>query len=353
MRILFIPVSGRVGVGEYTRSMIIADELHSKFCSKVEIAFILSKEAPYSQTCPYQTFLTERSPTFCTDQVIHVLNEFIPDLVIFDSSGRAKQLAHAKEIGAKTIFISYYDKKRSQGLRINRLINIDLHLVAQFPVFISPLSLWQKIKLKFYKKSVPCLVGSIFSSRAIEQSNQILKKYNLKPQEYIFISAGSGAHVTENGGLVSDVFYNAIKQFGLEADKVVQVFGSLYPKSLPNTDGFISLKNIQNEEFVALLSGAKWALISGGDTLGQAISLKVPCVSVPVAKDQFLRVKKASELGLCIKGSLESENIETAFQTIRREDDYHRLKLRLNDYSYDDFALNKTVKLIDSLMSKS
>jgi len=87
MKLLFIPVSSKKGIGEYMRSLIIANAVKARW-PDAEIAFVLSRQAPYHQDCPYPTFLTEQTPTRHVKEVNAVISEFKPQAVVFDASGR-------------------------------------------------------------------------------------------------------------------------------------------------------------------------------------------------------------------------------------------------------------------------
>lgn len=348
MKVLFIPVSGKVGIGEYSRSLIIANELKSQV-AEVDIAFILSREAPYAMTCPFSVYQTDLSATKCTKQVTQIMADYKPDVVVFDSSGRAKQLAFAKKLGVKTVFLSYYDKKRTQGLRLNRLSHIDVHFVTQLPIFISSLTRWQHLKLKVKRIAPPRCIGSVFSPITKEHSKKILNQYGLKQKEYFFVSSGSGAHKVLSGAYVSDVFFNAVKTQASSSMKVVQVFGGLYPKNLPKNENMICLQSLKNDEFIALLAGSKGAIVTGGDTLGQTLSLHIPSVSVAVAKDQLARVNKASELGLCLSADQNEESIRQAFLELVSETTYHNFLKKLKQLALGESATNEIVNAIVEL----
>lgn len=299
MKVLFIPVSGKLGIGEYSRGLIFAGELIRQY-QGISVSFIVSCEAPYASSCPYPVFLTSQSPTLCSDEVCDIIERYAPQIVVFVSAGRAKQLKFAKQMGAKTVFVSQHNKKRAQGLNLSRLKYIDLHLVDQYPIFIAELTAWQRFKLWLFNKPAPLCVGSVFAQATNDENAQLLAAYGLEKGLYIFVSAGSGAHQTVNGEYVSDLFFEAVKGFASPSLKVVQVFGSIYPKALPSNEHVVCLPSLENAGFIGLLASSQCALINGGATLGQAMSLQKPCVSVPIAKDQFQRVTAASQSGFCL-----------------------------------------------------
>src|ERR1700682_1179656 len=74
-RLLFVPVSGAFGMGEYARSLAIAQGAAARWPGAA-IQFILSREAPYAATTPSPATLLDASPTFHTAAVIEVMNNW-------------------------------------------------------------------------------------------------------------------------------------------------------------------------------------------------------------------------------------------------------------------------------------
>lgn len=302
MRVLFVPVSSSKGIGEYMRSLILAQAVQEAF-SNAETHFVLSEEAPYVEKCPYPVLITPRSATYHVAEVNAYIDKFKPDVVVFDASGRAKQIKHAKKAGAKTLFIAQHNKKIKRGFKLNRLIYTDAILIAQPKFAVSNLSYISYLKLKLLKKTPPKYLDSIFASLKSVDEAAILKKYNLAKDNYIFASAGSGGHKFHTGKLAAEQFNIALEDARRQTEGVMpylQVWGANYPnKNLPLVDQAINLRNVTNLEFIVLLKNSYIALINGGDTLLQALSLKVPCVVVPVSSDQPQRIRKIKKYSSC------------------------------------------------------
>ena len=325
MRILFIPVSSKKGIGEYMRSSILADALLHEW-PDADIRFVLSKGAPYHQSCIYKTLITERSPTHHIKEVNDYISLFKPDVVIFDASGRASQIRHAKKCGATTVFIAQHNKKIKKGMRVSRLRHTDLFWIAQPEFTVQPLQWIDKLKLKILKKPLPVYLGCIYTPPTAQEERSVLSKYKLESGNYIFVSAGSGGHFMADRTLAADGFHQAIKQLAADMPSI-QVWGANYPgESIPNSDSkIINIKQVPNSEFVCLLKNAKFALINGGGTLLQAFSLQTPSLAVPVSADQPARIEAAlrkstcclyapAEVGKIIEGLISLSTPETQAQ---------------------------------------
>jgi len=297
--ILFIPVSSTSGIGEYMRSMIIAKALLAR-CPGSTIHFILNEKVSYLDNCPYEVHLTKSSPTKNSKFVNRVISQLKPDLVLFDASGRGDQFKQAKNVGAKVTFISQHKKKRSRGLKINRLLYTDKHWVVQPDYCMKALSGWQKTKLSFLKKQLPENIGPVFQTSTEKDQYDILCKLNLVGKDFFLFNAGSGGHYV-SGVLATDIYYQVAQSFYQKTKvKCVVIFGSNYPKDIPIDSDVICLKALENEEYIALLSKATGRVICSGDTLLQCIALHKPSVASSVSSDQPARLKLCAEKGLVL-----------------------------------------------------
>ncbi len=317
-RILFIPVSSVFGIGEYTRSLIIANAIKQHW-PDADIHFILNEKVSYFSSCPYPVHGCKDSATKDTLTVNAVIKKLKPDLVVFDASGRAQQFKQAKKLGAKVAFISQHKKKRSRGLKLNRLFNTDIHWVVQPDFCIAPLSQFQKVKLALFNKPAPKNIGAVYSPVTENTQTELLAKLQLKPNEFFVFNAGSGGHKIADGKvdvLSADIYFKAAKQFYRQSNvPCIMVFGENYPKKIPKTsinengEQFICVRSLNNEEFIALLTSAKGRVISAGDTILQCIALNKACVAAPVSSDQPKRLAACAKAGLLLEAQLSSESL--------------------------------------------
>ena len=305
-KFLFIPVSSAEGIGEYMRSMIIADEVKRTW-PNAEIKFILSQQAPYATQCPYPAELLEDTPTKQVKAVNQIMSDFLPDIVLFDASGRKSQLVHAHKLGAKVIFLSQHKRKRSRGMKIGRALVTDCHWVVQPEFVIGPISWLDRLKLKLINKPEPLNIGPVFTQPDTITQSALLAQYQLTQNEFVLFNAGSGGHRV-NGELAADIFAKAASEsYKASGILSVMVFGPNYPNLLPELEGVVVIPQLNNQQFINMLAAAKAAVLSGGDTLLQAIALHKPTLAVPVSKDQPPRITAcvAQELVLSCDTALE------------------------------------------------
>lgn len=307
------------------RSTIIATHLKNTH-PEVNIEFVLNEQASYVKDCKFKTHLVPQSPTRCVEQVNQIISEVQPSVVVFDASGRAKQFQHAHEVGAKVVFISQHIKKRAKGLSLGKVRYTDCHLVAQPEFTMAPLTLWQKTKLKIFNKVEPKYLGCVYLPVNENAALDVLNEYGLSSKDYVLFSAGSGGHWLEEQW-AADEFAKAARVLADKYNKkCVVIYGASYPNSVPDSStGVINIHAIENSAYIGLLNNAKVAVLSGGGSLLQAISLKVPNVSVAVAKDQPKRIEACANLGLTLAAKSEIKDFNDKVELINHENTQSQL----------------------------
>lgn len=345
MTFLFIPVSSPNGIGEYQRSLIIANEIVTQW-PNANIHFIISEQVSYAQSCPYNVHLTPSSPTNHTRQVNEVIKRISPDLTIFDASGRAQQVKCAKNLGSKVVFISQHRKKRARGLKLNRLFNLDLHWVAQPEFAIEALSPWERLKLSLFNRPAPQPIGPVFTPVNQSIKNELLESHQLTDGDFVLFNAGSGGHMIGDE-LATDIYAAAARELAAGTQQqCVVVFGSNYPTPLPAIPHVTCIKALNNDEFICLMDAAKLLVIGGGDSLLQAIAMGKHCISTPVSKDQPNRINRCSDLNLIYKSATHAQemtNLATAY--------LEKSLNKLDNVSFDN-GLITVMKDIKHLLTK-
>lgn len=340
---LFIPVSSKEGIGEYMRSIIIADEVKRQW-PQANIHFVISRQAPYATRCPYPNTLVNDTPTKEVRAVNQLMETLSPNIVVFDASGRKSQLVKAHQLGAKVIFISQHKKKRSRGLKLGRARVTDSHWVVQPKFVMGEISPLQRLKLKWLKKSAPIFIGPVFTPPNTQLQQLLLAKYQLTRNEFVLFNAGSGGHKV-GSELAADIFAEVAKYAAKTAAlKTLMIFGSNYPKALPQIDGVIAIKSLDNAEFINLLEASKAAVLSGGDTLLQGIAIQKPILTAPVSKDQPARIAvceqhqlimaaTTSVTSLCQKFDefIQDKNLEKLQHSMTKIDNINGLEIAINE----------------------
>lgn len=348
MTFLFIPVSSTEGIGEYTRSLIIAECIAKKW-PFIKIYFALNKHAPYMDSCPFEVIPTEQSATKDSNKIDATLDKIKPNFVLFDASGRAKSFRKAKEVGAKVAFISQHEKKRARGLKLNRLMNLDKHWVVQPSFSIEPLNYYQRCKLTLLAKHEPKNIGPVFDDAIDTKKTNVIRDYNL-PLEFFVFNSGSGGHKKSNQYCIEKV-YQAAKTFSVESGMhCVVVLGDNYPKKLSSTENITCIKGLENSDFIQLLMLAKGRLVSAGDTILQCVALLLPSVVIAVSSDQPKRLGSCVNHKLVLGSEFNKESMVKSCHQLLLPSTYKELQNTMIKHQTDD-ALSIIVNDIASLVN--
>lgn len=303
-KVLFIPVSSPQGIGEYMRSLVIAQALQAEY-PEMDIQFILNKHAPTAASCPFRTHLLNNSATKEKAAVNQLLEQLKPDLVIFDCSGRASQAQKAKRLGAKVIFISQHKKKRAKGFALRRLAALDAHWITQFKFVDGDLTAFERFKLRLLHKPAPLFTGPVFAMPSAELP---AAWQSLRGKTYSLWAAGGGGHQV-NGVSATELFYQAALEVASPAQPALVVTGGNFSGELASTETVTVLKSLPNQQLMTLIAHAGLVVSGGGDMMGQAIVLGKTVVAVPVAKDQPDRVFACAAEGLIYPATLAKADI--------------------------------------------
>jgi len=255
--------------------------------------FVLSRQAPYRGETPYPVELTERSPTHHIQEVNRLVDKFRPDVILFDCSGRAAQMRHAHRRGSATVFVSQHRRKRRRGFKVGRMRFCDLHWIVQ-PEFVDGgLTIIERLKLRLFGRPRVTFLGPVFPHPAPPA-------FPLPGNGY-FVSCPGGGGVTVEGRISAELFAEQASEVaaatGLDG---IMVMGPSYHGSLDSLPGLRIVPSLPGGELAHVLASARFALLGGGDLLGQAVSLGVPVVAAPVTKDQPPRIAAYSRQGLCL-----------------------------------------------------
>lgn len=327
-RVLFLPVSDATGIGEYMRSVIIADEV-KRLWPGAQMHFLLSQDAPYGKACPYPATLLQDSPTKAVAAVCSFMTDFKPDLVVFDASGRRSQLAHAKRLGAAVIFISQHARKRRRGMKLSRARLTDRHWVAQPDFAIPEVSAFSRFKLQLFGGATPVATGPFFARVDAERQQALLTQLGLTHGGFWLLNAGSGAHSLGGRAAMLQLVEAASQQFSETGIPALAVMGPAYKGEMPPLPGILYQASLTNHDFINLLAAARGAVLSGGDTLLQAIALKKPCVAVAVTKDQPARIARCEAKGLVMSSG--ADELASKMAMLNAECEALTLRLQQSD----------------------
>jgi glycosyltransferase involved in cell wall biosynthesis len=308
-------------MGEYARSLAIARAV-SRHWQDACIRFVLSREAPYAAEVPFPATLLPSSPTFHSAAVIELLENWRPDVVIFDNAGRSAQLRAARRLGARVVYISARRRQRYKAFRWHWMRLIDEHWIA-YPEFIAgSLSFIEKLKLKMVRRPIVRYLDVIMSRADPARRDAILARAGCDPGTFVLVVPGGG---TGHPGADDAAGQFAAAADSLAAGGVATVY--VGPKGSTSADGSIGtaaglhyLGPLPQAELREFMRAARLIVANGGSTLLQAIACGSACIAVPIAKDQGKRIRSCVAAGAAVRAALDAPSIVQAAQRLLQDE---------------------------------
>jgi ADP-heptose:LPS heptosyltransferase len=303
--LIFLPVSGPKGMGEYIRCLTIAEAFQKRWPG-ARIRFVINRQAPYADAVPFDTEFLEGSPTANTPAVCDLFERERPDVVIFDNAGRTKQLRAASRCGARTVFISRR-RKRLKAFRTTWLRMLDQHWIAYPKEIEGPLFIHERLMLRFNPGPEIIFLGAVFPESSPEKRDALKAKLEIGEERYLLFSpGGGGAH--SSAPRATELFTNAAALVAAATSlKVIVVLGPGFRGDVADLPGVTLIPSLSHEEMSDLIHDAVLLVINGGTTLTQALVLRKPCVAVPVADDQAARIRRCAKMRLVVHGTLDAD----------------------------------------------
>lgn len=308
-RILFVPVSGAGGAGEFMRSLIIARAVRERL-PDANVHFVVNAEARYAQQMEFPSTVIQGSPTYNTAAVNAVLERERPHVVVFDSSGRVAQYRQARAVGARVVYVSSRFKTRWKGFRVRRMRYFDQHWIAQPRVLGAELTRWERLKMALVGHVEPVFLETLFEPPQAERQQRLLSVLGVERERFAVLCIGSGGNYAGVIDAPATLLAAAVRIRAATGLTCIVITGANAPEPSTSHDGVCTVAALSNGELMDLMTAAHVAVVNGGSLLLQTIANGVPAVAVPVAGDQSGRIQKCAALGLVIPSALDTAVIE-------------------------------------------
>jgi len=299
-------------MGEYARSLAIARAASVRWPG-AGIHFVLSRQAPYAVGAPFPSTLLPSSPTFHSAGVIELLENWRPDVVIFDNAGRTAQLRAARRMGARVVYISARRRQRRRAFRWHWMRLIDEHWIA-YPEFIAGgLKFLEKLKLKWAGRPTVRYLDVILSRPDEARRNDILSRTGCDAGTFVLLVPGGG---TGHPGADEAVGQFVAAGQELAARGAPTVYVGPPVADAAGVRDWHALGPVPQAELAELLRSARLIVANGGSTLLQAIACGNACIAVPIAKDQFERTRRCIAAGVAVAAGSGSAGIVQAAERL-------------------------------------
>ncbi len=324
-RVLFVPVSGPHGSGELMRCLIVARQLR-RTDPGIESHFLVSREAVFREAVDFPVHHCDDSPTRSTPQVLAVLRELQPSVVVFDNAGRTVQLRAAKAAGARLVFSSRSPRLRWKAFRVTWLRLLDEHWIV-FPKFVTGgLSLLERLKVKLSPNYVVRHLDTLFTPSDHAERQAWLQRLGLTEGHFAVFMPGGRGELHDAKLDPAELFVAAATLFAQQQTElhVVVLTGRAEPATSsvapPAEDARLHLlPRVRPEEVQHLLAGAALVVSNGGTTLIHALAHGKAVISVPLAGDQARRIRRATRKGVVMPAPLDAAGIAATALAVARD----------------------------------
>ncbi len=334
-RVLFVPVSGPSGMGEFARARSLADALRARW-PNIETHFLLHREAPYAKEFHHPVTALPASPTLCTGEVVRVIDQFRPQLVVFDNAGRTSALRAAVRVGARVVYVSSRGRQRYKAFRLRWMRLLDDHWISYPALIAGGLDFFERLKLRLLGRPQMRFLDALLAPADERAADELLAQFG-SPD--LLVVPGGGSQF-DDASITPNDFARWSKIVAAQGFRVVFIAGPAFSGRAEDMPGVRLVRGVSGGALHALLSRTKVVFVNGGDTLLQAMALGKPCVAVPIAGDQAARIARCASLGAvsapAASASSGSEPAEACLKLLRDDAARSALEARVLGVGFED-----------------
>ena len=290
--VLFIPVSGPQGAGEYYRALTIAQACWARH-PDWDLNICVSRDAEVERPDGIRYHRLEASPTRDSGGVERILREIRPNLVIFDSTLRHRQLKLCAQAGVDwVVYISSRPSSRRRGFGLRKLRGLDEHWLITAPdearltgrercfARLNP-----RLKIRF--------LSTLFPSDTSSEASPFAEQPHVPERGYVlFVSGGGGGSV--DGEPIDRIFQQAARRFhAMTGHPTVLIAGPLSTVSLESVQGRVEIRSVAPGRLAAMIDQATLVVSGGGSLVQQVLAQGRPLIAVPAGgRDQPARLER-------------------------------------------------------------
>lgn len=319
--LLFVPVSGPVGSGEYYRCLNIARAI-ARRRDDVAIHFLLSRHAEVERERSFHYHLLDNTPSLAGAAVDRCIDRLRPDLAVFDCSGRKRHFRRVKQAGGKLAWISNRPHKRRRGFHPQVLSLLDLHLIGESCNPEPGLTRMEQGLMKLFGPARVAFFGTVAPELVAESAELPFEL----PDDYAVFASGGGGY-EYRGRPVPELFLDAARRFHEATGvPVVSVMGPQYRGGINADEHVHVIDTLPTAAFGRLLAGARLGVLGAGFMLSsQALAAQLPVVLTAVGgRDQPCRVRDFESMGIALPAALEAEELSRKAGHLVNDDALYR-----------------------------
>ncbi len=304
MRILFVPVSGPYGSGEYLRTVAIATALLRRWRT-ADVHLLVSRQMPDATRVPLPNTLLPSSPTFHTREVTATIRAYRPTLVVFDNAGRTAQLRAARAAGARVVFISSRLRQRRRAFRLHWMRLLDEHWIAWPEMLAGSITAFERFRQMLSAGLTVRYFDTLMPPENSSLASDVLARHRLTSDGYVLVIPGGGTgdpRVARGPATMDDT---ACRLATLGHTTLLVGARQDQDSGVPG-EALLRLPRLSMEIAVELIRHARLVVCNGGDTLLQVLACQRACVAAAMVPDQALRLRRLAAHGLEIGSALDA-----------------------------------------------
>jgi hypothetical protein len=279
-------------MGEFARARSLADALRARW-PDIETHFLLHRDAPYAKEFHHPVTTLPASPTLCTKEVIQVIDQFRPHVVVFDNAGRTGALRAARRVGARVVYVSSRSRQRYKAFRLRWMGLLDDHWISYPSMVAGGLGFFERLKLRLLDRPQVRFLDAVLATVDERAADELLAQFG-SPDLLVVPGGGSQFH---DAPITPSDFARWSKIVAAQGFRVVFIAGPAFPDRAEDMPGVRLIRGVSGGALHALLARTKVVLVNGGDTMLQALALGKACIAVPIAGDQAARIARCAALG--------------------------------------------------------
>lgn len=290
--VLFIPVSGPQGAGEYYRALTIAQACRARH-PDWDLNICVSRDAEVERPDGIRYHRLEASPTRDSGGVARILRDLRPNLVIFDSTLRHRQLKLCRQAGVdRVVYISSRSSSRRRGFGLRKLRGLDEHWLITEPGD-ARLTSRERLLARLNPRLKIRFLCTLLPPDTSDEASPFAEQPGVPEQDYVlFVSGGGGGSV--DGEPIDRIFQQAARRFrALTGHPTVLIAGPLSTVPLESVQGRVEVRSVHPGRLTAMIDQATLVVSGGGSLVQQVLAQGRPLIAVPAGgSDQPARLAK-------------------------------------------------------------
>lgn len=266
------------------------------------VHFVINRNVPIRvrQGIPddFGVTLLSTSPTLDDDGVFAALERCDPDIVLFDNAGSGRQCRFARQLGARTVFLSSRRETMQRALGLDWLPWLDEHWFVGPRLSDTDLSPWERGRLNSAPATKNRCLDAVFLPFDHKRAALEWSSLGLDGKPYVcFLPGGGGGTIDGRSavGIFADAAAIVTRKVGIRS---LLLQGPLYQGPDLRRDG-VTVLRASHTQTVDLVQGAHMVVVGASSSLFQALAQKKVCVATSSGgNEQQPRAVKWGKLGV-------------------------------------------------------